>query len=173
MPQAELSTEDQALSCLASAARYKQLDTSSSATHVSYIGQACEAQHAGAHLAPSSMNCSAGLESHGYGSQLQQGATTVQTGYPPAPKGGLPTGLPSLQTNSSHEALQVRVCADSFIPPDAFMLIPLWCPLRICLVNSGQTLLCLLLYSIRATAPRLLCRQHAASLNKTKRNERK
>ena len=77
------------------------------------------------------MNCSAGLESHGYGSQLQQGATTVQTGYPPAPKGGLPTGLPSLQTNFSHEALQVRICADSFIPPDAFMLIPHWCPLRV------------------------------------------
>ncbi|DBA84801.1 TPA: hypothetical protein ACH3X1_005836 [Trebouxia sp. C0004] len=47
-----------------------------------------------------------GLESHGYGSQLQQGATTVQTGYPPAPKGGLPMGLPRIQTNLSCEALQ-------------------------------------------------------------------
>ena len=67
-------------------------------------------------MAPSYLNCSAGRESHGYGSQLQQGATTVQTGYPPAIKGGLPTGLPSLQTNFSHEALQVGIYADGFVP---------------------------------------------------------
>ncbi len=81
-------------------------------------------------MAPSDLNCSAGRASHGYGSQLQQGATTVQTGYPPATKGGLPTGLPSLQTKFSHEALQVGICADGFIPSDAFMLRPRRCLLR-------------------------------------------
>ncbi len=106
---------------------YRQLNT---ATLFPQIGQICDAQQARRHLAPSHLNCSAGRESHGYGSQLQQGPTTVQTGYPPAPKGGLPTGLPSLQTNFSHEALQVGICADRLVPSHAFMLTHHQCRLR-------------------------------------------
>jgi len=106
---------------------YRQLNA---ATHCSQTGQICEAQQAGAHLAASYLNRSAGHESHGYSSQLQQGATTVQTGYPSAPKGGLPTGLPSLQTNFSHEALQVGLCADRIVPSGAFMLKHHQCRLR-------------------------------------------
>ncbi len=82
-------------------------------------------------MAPSYLNCPAGHESHGYGSQLQQGAHTVQTGYPPAPKGGLPTGLPSLQTNFSHEALQVGTCTDRIYPSGAFVLVYQQCSLGV------------------------------------------
>ncbi|DBA89408.1 TPA: hypothetical protein ACH3X2_004762, partial [Trebouxia sp. C0005] len=60
-----------------------------------------------------------GHDSHGLGSQLQQGPTTVQTGYPPAPEGVLPTGLPSSQTNFSHEALQGMVFEEVKTLPDS------------------------------------------------------